>query len=419
VRALSVLAFGSGCTLAAGLGDPKQLGEEDSGTLDRNVQAVALAVGASHACAVIQAAEGSPENATVRCWGANAAGELGVDPSRVPSTTEPLPVDKVGDVASLALGVFYSCAVTADGYLFCWGLVPGESAGGIHREQASPFFEPSQVDLRDSPIVGVTAATAGTGGGCLLASDGLVCWGHGALELGTSLDAGVTNLDGGGAVVTNVAGAAVGGGHACIIATRRGVQDVECWGDNSHGQAGGSLGTGDVALPSPVGVSRYGEIAQVAAGRAHSCARLTAGDVYCWGTNDRGQLGDPKVSGDANVPTRVAFSTAATAVAIALGDDHACAAMSDETVQCWGDDTSGQLGFAAPAGFSAQPGNAQRVLGGVVADLARTKRIAAGGGTTCVLRWGEPNVWCWGRNDAGQAGQPPGPPVTRATAVAW
>jgi alpha-tubulin suppressor-like RCC1 family protein len=253
----------------------------------------------------------------------------------------------------------------------------------------------------------------------LLDADALVCWGEGALELETSRDAGVTNLDGGGDVVTDVSGAAVGGAHACIIAQRRGKSDVDCWGDNAHGQAGASLGTRTVDYPAPVGVAHIGEIAQVATGRSHSCARLTSGDVYCWGRNDRGQLGNPSTLGDTHVPTRVAFSTGATALELAVGDDHACAVLSDETVQCWGDNASAQLGAAQAGGYSAQPQNAQRLLGGNVAALGRTKRIAAGGGTTCVLRWGDPQVWCWGKNDAGQAGQPAGAPVTRATAVAW
>ena len=116
---------------------------------------------------------------------------------------------------------------------------------------------------------------------------------------------------------------------------------------------------------------------------------------------------------------RVAFSTKAQAVALAIGDDHACAAMSDESVQCWGDDALGQLGFPSAAGYSAQPANAQRILSGSIGDLPRVKRIAAGGGTTCVIRWGDPQVWCWGQNDAGQAGQSPSASVPVATPVAW
>jgi alpha-tubulin suppressor-like RCC1 family protein len=90
--------------------------------------------------------------------------------------------------------------------------------------------------------------------------------------------------------------------------------------------------------------------------------------------------------------------------------------MSDETVQCWGDDTFGQLGYAAPEGFSARPSN---VLRGAMTDLRSVKGLAAGGSTTRVLRWGDPEVWCWGRNDAGQAGQPAGKPVAVATPVVW
>jgi len=93
--------------------------------------------------------------------------------------------------------------------------------------------------------------------------------------------------DGGGPVVLNLTDVrlSAGFGHACAVA--RGA--MYCWGDNSNGQlgvAGGDAGTGQ----APVTVAGGPWVAP-AAGSAHTCALATDGGVWCWGANDKGQLG--------------------------------------------------------------------------------------------------------------------------------
>src|SRR5437867_1902383 len=87
----------------------------------------------------------------------------------------------------------------------------------------------------------------------------------------------------------------------------------------------------------------------IEAGSFHTCARLGDGRVRCWGLNDYGQLGngtgDPVPDNPTTFnPTPVTVSGITTAVAISAGGWHTCALLRDGTVQCWGQNTYGQLG---------------------------------------------------------------------------
>ena len=415
-----------GCGLVVGLGDPNPLGQgEDAGTgitsETNQPQATQIAVGASHACAVIDIGPGSPENGSVRCWGSNSQGELGSDPTGLPSTSRPrevpgFPLGFAG-ASHLALSDGYSCAVSTDGYLFCWGGVPAEVPAGIHREQPVPAYQPSLVDLLDKKLVPVTAMGLEANGGCIIEQQSLVCWGELAIAAGR--DAGV---DGGAAVtypgyLTVTAGSA----NACAVASDNGADDIDCWGDDTFGQSGGFVG-GSIPYPTPIGLS--GDVRQLAAGADFACALMGDGAVSCWGNNDRGQLGPDGPAGSSAIPVAIRFSDAMTASALALGDRHACAVMTDsnETVQCWGDNLKGQLGAgpSGPAEYSAATVAVQRAAadGGSEA-VPHVSQIAAGGGTTCVVRVTDPLVSCWGANGSGQAGQPASPRVLYATPVPW
>jgi alpha-tubulin suppressor-like RCC1 family protein len=441
-----LLLVPTACTLVAGLGDPKILGAA-SPDATSDVQALTIAMGGTHGCAVVQGPPESPENGTVRCWGANGSGELGSDPAVVPSSAEPLPVQAsdgqglfggASAVTALTAGTGYSCGITTDGYFYCWGTIPEVATTGVHPTMAG--YAPSPMDLNKTAFLQVTTAAVGDDGGCVIdtatGSPNLVCWGGATFSTPECGQSGIACDAGGVGIAPDTFEAlAIGESHACGIATRAGVRDVECWGANDHGQAGDGPET--VSYPNPIGVAAFGTIVDVASGGNHSCAlvnetsgAVTTGVVYCWGQNDLGQLGDPSVAGDSFSPLRVAFALEATesmapsALEIAVGTDHACALMSDESTQCWGDDSRGQLGDGKATGFQAQPVTVERVQDGGVNTLPRGTHLAAGGATTCEIRWGDPQIWCWGANESGQAGQPGGPDagaavVPYATPMAW
>lgn len=71
---------------------------------------------------------------------------------------------------------------------------------------------------------------------------------------------------------------------------------VACWGDNSYGQ----LGIGppeDKRILSPQSLAAIRDAVQISVGEQHACALTRQHELYCWGANDRGQLGDTRMSG--------------------------------------------------------------------------------------------------------------------------
>ncbi len=423
----AVLQALAGCTIVAGLGEPKGLetgpgGDADidadldaAGDVDGSVpsdgsglEPVGLAVGGTHACAIVQGKPGDERNGTVECWGSNVAGELGADPKSMQYSAVPRPIAAgmgVSDVVGLALSTGYSCAITASGYLLCWGAVPDELPEGVHREQPVPSYDPSFVDLANDVLVGVSAVSAGPQGGAIgTQGGGLACWGAATYQL---RDGGSGGFDG-GVVLGEFSSAAVGRAHACAITGASGASWVECWGDNSHGQVGiPSQGVPSVPYPTPVDLSALNgaSIKSLGLGSDHTCVLTGVGTVWCWGRNDLGQLGNSVVGGDSSTPTQVQLGSGTFAEELAVGDQHACVATSANTVHCWGDNSAGQLGVGSKPLFQAMA--TQKVMGPGSVTLRNVAHVAAGGQTTCSTITGDPRVWCWGANQWGQGGQVP------------
>src|SRR6185503_16224337 len=108
----------------------------------------------------------------------------------------------------------------------------------------------------------------------------------------------------------------------------------------------GQLGDGSrIDRATPVDVRGLpGPVATVGLGFAHTCAATAEGEVWCWGDNARGQLGDGSKNDVKVTPVRVA-GLSGPAVAVTGGDLHSCAALASGVVQCWGDNRQGQLGI--------------------------------------------------------------------------
>ena len=271
---------------------------------------------------------------TVGCWGDNSFSELGADVSVV---TRPKPdlVPGVHDATALALGNSFGCVLTARGTVECWGRnLEGELGDGTVLNRPDP-----------RAVVGV----------------------EGAVEV------------------------ACGHGHACA---RMDGGALWCWGNNSNGQLGNGL-TGASYTPTPVlGLPTTTSTVQLALGRQSSCARMQSGEVFCWGRNQAGQVGDGTLT---QRTAAVKVTGLMDAVDLSAGANDFCAVRDGGFPVCWGDNGNGEL---------AQPPDTvpyRATVSGIGNGLNKMGHIEVADSTVCNVR-SDDTLFCWGANDGGEVG---------------
>ena len=193
------------------------------------------------------------------------------------------------------------------------------------------------------------------------------------------------------------------GEHACGIY----LWQVYCWGNNSYGQLGN--GTYDSSLV-PVAVDTNGVLAgktmvDVSVGADYSCALDVVGMAYCWGNNALGQLGidDDQVT-NSLTPLVIDFSNALagkTILQITSGSDYNCVIASDNLAYCWGADSRGALGIGSSSvghSFAPVAVDASGVLFG-----KQIQQISAGFWHACAVDT-DGKAYCWGNDVSYQLG---------------
>lgn len=194
---------------------------------------------------------------------------------------------------------------------------------------------------------------------------------------------------------------AAGGEHS--VAVKNG--QVYAWGLNFYGELGNNSVSDRIATPVPVNGLSSG-VARVAAGWNHSLALKDDGSVVAWGWNVYGQLGDgsTNVGGNSNPAPVTGMGSGVTA--IAAGTYHSMA-IKNGSVYAWGYNAVRQLGNNSTQEYIPTPVLATGLSDGVTA-------IAAGDYHNLAVRGG--TVYAWGDNGFGELGD--GTNITRGTPVA-
>ena len=351
---------------------------------------VGIAAAGGHTAAV-------KAGATLFGWGSNRLGQLGDA-----TLTDRLAPTQIGSIATwkfVAGGQFHTAAIRADGSLWTWGYNQnGQLGDGTFVNRLVPTQESS----KDTGWVTVSAGGAHTL--AIKKDGSLWAWGrnvNGQLGDGTNVDkAAPTSIGVKTPVVTDAAGKAIanvwnsvsaGASHSCARLQANAV--IYCWGGNGRGQLGNSTTT-DANLPVAVQTATGNFVGvAAAAGGFHTLAIAADGSLYAWGANEFGQLG-LGTSVDATTARQVFPSTNTYNWAIVAGGDrHSLAIDSDGNLWAWGANLWGQLGD------NTETDRPVPTLIGRDTWYA----ISAGESHTAAIR-SDGTLWTWGYNQTGQLG---------------
>jgi alpha-tubulin suppressor-like RCC1 family protein len=358
----------------------------------------------------------TPPRPCLRCvysWGDNRLDQLGNGKATQQLASSNLPTRVVGltNIVEVSGGNAGGYALSASGQVYSWG---SNNAGQLGDGEppvdqsitATPVAITTLTNVRD--VVGSSgyAPSFHYANGYAVKSDGTVwSWGSsggGQLGAGPALDSeqySDTPVQVSG--LTSITEVAAGAYDGYALSSSG---NVWAWGGNGNGQLGDGMASS--AQPEsnvPVQVSGLSNIIGIAGSVANGYAVTGVGTVYAWGDNSAGELGDGNDAtqqAGSNVPVLVSgLSNVTKVVANSLG---AYALTADGHVYAWGGDSTGQLGDgrSGGSGYSDTPTR--------VANLNSVVDIAGGGylGAEAdgYALTSDGSLYAWGSNNEGQLG---------------
>jgi alpha-tubulin suppressor-like RCC1 family protein len=348
------------------------------GSLDADAApACTIQLGAARQHTTAVSADGS-----LRVWGYGAYGQIG--DGFMMDRAAPTPVALPARTVSANGGRFDTCVALETGTVKCWGEgTSGQLGNGDNVSSATPV---DVVGLTGAVEVAVAAVHA-----CARLGNGTVwCWGEGGsgrLGTGDTMSSLVPVQVSG---LTTAKHVVAGGSTTCAILDD---DTVRCWGFNQQGGVGNNTTTDVLSPDEPIGL---GTVRSIATRDVTTCGVTSGRAVMCWGGNGQGQVGTGTVGGIERVPVPVqtASGDLVGADEVGMGIEHGCARLGTE-VWCWGRNDSGQLGDGGTG--------AGRPYAAPVVGLPPVEQLAIGAYTSCAVDTGR-GVWCWGLGMNGELG---------------
>ncbi|MFZ5354115.1 MAG: FecR domain-containing protein [Bacillota bacterium] len=341
------------------------------------------------------------DNGTMWVWGGNSDGNLGTG-----DTTDRLIPTKLSltGIIEAAAGGNHTLAVKCDGSVWAWGYA-AEGQLGLGALIPNNVLTPTQISGL-SNIVKV-AADSGTGYSFALDKHGHL-WGFGGGGYG-KLGNGSTSYQFSPVKLTDSNTGIAGFNNIEFVDVKLGYEhtvaldskgNVWTWGYNYYGQ----LGDGSTSNRlTPYKITTLSSISKIAAGDYHTIAVGANGKVYTWGYNSAGQLGkDLNDYTDSSTPVCISDNPSNPLNAIFITDIEAggyftLAKQSANEIWGWGDDYYGQLGDG-----TSGSGNEETVPK-LLSGLSNIRLLSAGYGYSLYLDTSS-KVLAAGSNVKGQLG---------------
>jgi alpha-tubulin suppressor-like RCC1 family protein len=343
-------------------------------------------------------------------WGDNSYGQLtGPESSASPA----VPATGLSEAAQIAAGGYHSLAVIIDGTVRAWGVnYEGELGIGNDTgpETCSSIYTCSTKVLTVPGLSGAVAVAAGGGQSLALLANGTVmAWGEnssGQLGIGNSSGPEICHLNPCSTKpllvpgLSNVVAIAAGDGQSLALLADG---TVMVWGADDEGQDGSGEAASNSCkcLDHPVQVPGVSNAVAIAAGENGGSALLGDGTVMDWGENYYGELGNGTVTEGmiCNCLGPVAVTGLAGARAISVGDYHRLAALGAGGARGWGENYFGELG----TGTTTRTGCECFTAATPVSGVASTQAVEADDSFSLALL-ADGTVWSWGYGTDGQLG---------------
>jgi alpha-tubulin suppressor-like RCC1 family protein len=281
---------------------------------------------------------------------------------------------------SLAAGPSYTCGITRDSSLICWGR-------DDHGEASPPAGE-------------FTFVSAGLKHACALERDGTArCWGDDTADETKAPEAKFSQIS-------------TARYHTCAV--RKADGTLDCWGHGSNPEVdeGSIVATDDAdqAVP-PSGI-----FTQVVTGDEFSCGLRANGEAECWGHHveywDEDKFEGPYVQLDAG-PEKVcgvrdedkgitcwplgygeADAPSGEYVQVSVNQYHVCALQVDQTIRCWGAGSEPDVQQEGPYDFDQ-----------ALPPEGRFQEVSSGKFHSCAVK-DDGTISCWGRDHNGETNPP-------------
>ena len=220
-----VYCWGDGGNYRTGLGSTTKTNSPTKVNIGTGRTALRVAAGHGHACAIL-------DDSTLKCWGDNGLGQLGVGGTTSKSTPQSVNLGSNVGAMNLTLGTAHTCVITNTSDVKCWG---SNTYYNIGKTSGGPYTTP-------------TSVTFPTG--------------------------------------THAVRIDAGNQHTCAVLN---TSSLYCWGMNDYLQVGEDF-TSKVAPPAEVDVGYVRSAVEFSAGRVHSCVLSDDHSIRCWGESANSRL---------------------------------------------------------------------------------------------------------------------------------